>query len=214
MANLIGNALIGQSGGPTAVINQSLVGLIQGCLEASPIQSIYGALRGVQGILEENLIDLGLEGPEELERVAQTPCAALRSVRMKPNEEQCARLLEVLRAHDVRYFFYIGGNDTAETAEILGRVAAAQNYELRLFHVPKTIDNDLEVTDHCPGYPSAARFVAQALMGDNEDNRSLSGVKINVLMGRHAGWLTAARLPRATPRGRWAAPDLRARGRV
>lgn len=101
-------------------------------------------------------------------------------------------MLRVFQAHDIRYFFYIGGNDTAETADILGRVAAAANYEVQLFHVPKTIDNDLMVTDHCPGYPSAAKFVAQALMGDDCDNTSLGGVKIDVIMGRHAGWLTAA----------------------
>ncbi|MFT7676336.1 MAG: 6-phosphofructokinase [Planctomycetota bacterium] len=187
-----GNALIGQSGGPTVVINQSLVGVIEACLAAPQIKSVYGALHGIQGILDENLINLGLEDPAELERVAATPCAALRSVRRRPTEEDCERMLRVFQAHDIRYFFYIGGNDTAETADILGRVAAAANYEVQLFHVPKTIDNDLMVTDHCPGYPSAAKFVAQALMGDDCDNTSLGGVKIDVIMGRHAGWLTAA----------------------
>lgn len=187
-----GNALIGQSGGPTAVINQSLVGLIEACVAEPGIGQVYGALHGIQGILDENLVNLGLEDPTDLEQVALTPCAALRSVRRKPSEDDCARVLEVLRAHEVRWFFYIGGNDTAETADILGRMAEREGYELQLFHVPKTIDNDLEETDHCPGYPSAAKFVAQALMGDECDNRSLLGVKIDVLMGRHAGWLTAA----------------------
>ena len=186
------NALVGQAGGPTAVINQSLVGVVEACVQASEIGHVYGAIQGVQGILDENLIDLGLESPGDLERVAQTPCAALRSVRKKPTAEECQRMIEVFRAHDVRYFFYIGGNDSAESAHLLHGVAQEMGYDLRLYHVPKTIDNDLMVTDHCPGYPSAAKFVAQAFLGDNEDNRSLGGVKVNVVMGRHAGWLTAA----------------------
>ena len=186
------NALVGQAGGPTAVINQSLVGVVEACVEASEIGHVYGAIQGVQGILDENLIDLGLESPGDLERVAQTPCAALRSVRKKPSPEECQRMVEVFRAHDVRYFFYIGGNDSAESAHLLHGVAQDMGYDLRLYHVPKTIDNDLMVTDHCPGYPSAAKFVAQAFLGDNEDNRSLGGIKVNVIMGRHAGWLTAA----------------------
>jgi 6-phosphofructokinase 1 len=192
MSQSIGNALIGQSGGPTAVINQSLVGVIEACVAAPKIGSVFGAIRGVQGILDEDLINLGLESPADLEAVARTPCAALRSVRKKPTEEQCERILDVIEAHNVRFFFYIGGNDSAETAQLLHLAADARGYDLKLFHVPKTIDNDLMVTDHCPGYPSAAKFVAQAFLGDNEDNRSLGGVKINVVMGRHAGWLTAA----------------------
>ncbi|MCA9001651.1 MAG: 6-phosphofructokinase [Planctomycetes bacterium] len=192
MSQKKGNALIGQAGGPTAVINQSLVGVVEACLLASEIGSVFGAIRGVQGILDEDLINLGLESPADLESVAKTPCAALRSVRKKPTPEQCGRILDVMQAHDVRYFFYIGGNDSAETAQLLQLAARERNYDLRLFHVPKTIDNDLMVTDHCPGYASAAKFVAQAFLGDNEDNRSLGGVKINVVMGRHAGWLTAA----------------------
>ncbi|MEZ5975379.1 MAG: 6-phosphofructokinase [Planctomycetota bacterium] len=186
------NALVGQAGGPTVVINQSLVGVVEACVQASGVKSIYGSLQGVQGILHENLIDLGLESPADLERVANTPCAALRSIRKKPSASECERMVDVFRAHNIRFFFYIGGNDSAESAYLLHQVAQSKDYDLRLFHVPKTIDNDLEVTDHCPGYPSAARFVTQAFMGDNEDNRSLGGVKINVVMGRHAGWLTAA----------------------
>ena len=187
-----GNALIGQSGGPTCVINQSLVGIVEAATAAAPIRRVLGAVHGIQGVLEERLIDLGRETKETLERVAATPCAALRSVRKKPTREECERVLQVLKKHDVRYFFYIGGNDSAETAHILNEIAVAEGYELRLFHVPKTIDNDLRVTDHCPGYGSAAKFVAQAMMGDNQDNRSLPGIKIDVVMGRHAGWLTAA----------------------
>ena len=187
-----GRALIGQSGGPTVVINKSLVGVVEACLASDAVSGVYGALHGVKGILEENLVDLGRETRENLELVAGTPCAALRSVRKKPTREECERVLKVLRAHDVRYFFYIGGNDSAETAHILNELAVAENYDVRLFHVPKTIDNDLRVTDHCPGYGSAARFVACAFMGDDQDNRSLPGIKVDVVMGRHAGWLTAA----------------------
>ena len=149
-------------------------------------------LHGIQGVLDENLIDLGRESAETLEAVANTPCAALRSVRKKPTREECEQALKVFQKHDVRYFFYIGGNDSAETAHILNEIAVAADYDVRLFHVPKTIDNDLRVTDHCPGYGSAAKFVASAFMGDNQDNRSLPGIKIDIVMGRHAGWLTAA----------------------
>ena len=189
---LRGNALIGQSGGPTAVINQSLVGIVQSALRAEAIHNVYGARHGVQGILSEDLIDLGQEDATTLERIAATPAAALGSVRKKPTREECERILAVLRAHDVRYFFYIGGNDSAETAHIVEELAREAGYEMRLFHVPKTIDNDLRVTDHCPGFGSAARFVACAVMGDNLDNRSLPGIKLDVVMGRHAGFLTAA----------------------
>lgn len=188
----VGNALIGQSGGPTVVINQSLVGIVETAVGNASIRNVYGAVHGIKGVLEERLIDLGRERKEVLEGVALTPCAALRSVRKKPTREECERALAVFKAHDVRYFFYIGGNDSAETANILNEIAVAEKYELRLFHVPKTIDNDLRVTDHCPGYGSAARFVACAMLGDNQDNRSLPGIKIDVIMGRNAGWLTAA----------------------
>ncbi len=192
MPQLVGNALIGQSGGPTCVINQSLVGIVETALEGSAIRNVYGAIHGIAGVLDERLIDLGRESKEVLEAIAVTPCAALRSVRKKPTREECAKALRVFKAHDIRYFFYIGGNDTAETAFLLNELAVAEGYEMRLFHVPKTIDNDLRVTDHCPGYGSAARFVASAFLGDNQDNRSLPGIKVDVVMGRNAGWLTAA----------------------
>ncbi len=187
-----GNALIGQSGGPTCVINQSLVGIVEAAKGAQEIANVYGALHGIKGVLEGKLVDLGKESRETLEAVAKTPCAALRSVRKKPTREECEQALEVFRKHDIRYFFYIGGNDSAETAFLLNELAVAKKYDVRLFHVPKTIDNDLRVTDHCPGYGSAAKFVAQAVMGDNLDNRSLPGIKIDIVMGRNAGWLTAA----------------------
>ena len=192
MSSLKGHALIGQSGGPTAVINQSLVGVVERCVEHPDITGVYGALNGINGILGERLIDLGLEARDELERIALTPAAALGSVRQKPTADDAERVLKVFEAHDIRYFFYVGGNDSAETAHLLNEAAIAKGYEVRLFHVPKTIDNDLAGCDHTPGYGSAAKFVAQAFMGDDQDNRSLGGVKINVVMGRHAGWLTAA----------------------
>ena len=189
----VGNMVIGQSGGPTVVINQSLVGAV---LEARKhkrvIQNVYGALHGVQGVLRQELIDLTGEPKENLERVGLTPSSALGSVRKKPTADECRAMFNVLRAHDVHYFFYIGGNDSAETAHIVSQVAQAEEYDLRVFHIPKTIDNDLIGTDHCPGFGSAARFVALAHMGDDFDNRSLKGIKINIIMGRHAGFLTAA----------------------
>ncbi len=192
MQKTIGNALIGQSGGPTAVINQSLVGLVE-TLSADPrIGEVYGAVHGIQGVLKDKIIDLKREKRSTLEAVARTPCAALRSVRKKPTREECEQVLAGFRKYHVRYFFYVGGNDSAETAHLLNEIAAAEGYDVHLFHVPKTIDNDLRETDHCPGYGSAAKFVAQAIMGDNQDNRSLPGIKIDVIMGRNAGWLTAA----------------------
>lgn len=189
-----GNAVIGQSGGPTAVINQSLVGVIEAFADCPQIERLLGACNGVRGIVEERFIELGTLEDELLERVALTPGAALGSSRDKPDEKYCRDIFEVFAKNDVRYFFYIGGNDSAETARIVNELARADDYELRVFHVPKTIDNDLRVTDHCPGYGSAARFVASAIMGDDRDNASLPGVKIDVIMGRNAGWLTASAL--------------------
>jgi len=187
-----GNAVIGQSGGPTAVINQSLIGVIQAVKKCEAIGSLLGARNGVRGIIEDRFIELKGLDDDLLERVAATPCAALGSTRDKPDEEYCKKIFDAFAKHDVRYFFYIGGNDSADAARIVNELAKAANYELRTFHIPKTIDNDLRVTDHCPGYGSAARFVASAIMGDDRDNASLPGVKVDVVMGRHAGWLTAA----------------------
>ncbi|MFO1010812.1 MAG: 6-phosphofructokinase [Planctomycetota bacterium] len=187
-----GNALIGQSGGPTAVINQSLVGLVERLVESDRVRTVYGAVHGIQGVLGGKLIDLSREKAKTLEAVARTPSSALRSVRHKPTPDECRKILDELERLEVHWFFYIGGNDSAETARLIESMAKADGYELFVFHVPKTIDNDLRVTDHCPGYPSAAKFVAQAMMGDNLDNRSLPGIKIDVIMGRNAGWLTAA----------------------
>ncbi|HOR26541.1 MAG TPA: 6-phosphofructokinase [Candidatus Sumerlaeota bacterium] len=189
----VGNMVIGQSGGPTVVINQSLVGAVLGARKHKKIiKNVYGARHGVQGILNQDLINLNDIPRAELLRVGLTPSSALGSVRKKVTPEECRRMFDILRAHDVHYFFYIGGNDSAETANIVREVAEAENYDLSVFHIPKTIDNDLLGTDHCPGYGSAARFVALAFMGDDLDNRALKGIKINIVMGRHAGFLTAA----------------------
>jgi 6-phosphofructokinase 1 len=187
-----GAAVIGQSGGPTVVINQSLVGYVEEALQVDAITRVLGARHGIAGMMSGDLVDLGKESKETLHAIADVPAAALGSVRMKPKAEDVAQAIETFRKHDVRYFFYIGGNDTAETAHIVEQQSREQGYAMRCFHVPKTIDNDLRVTDHCPGYGSAARFVAHAFQGDDRDNRSLKGVKINIVMGRHAGWLTAA----------------------
>jgi 6-phosphofructokinase 1 len=186
------NAVVGQSGGPTAVINASLVGVIEEAKRHPEIKKLYGAVHAVAGIARDHFIDLKKLSAGVLKTVAATPSSALGSSRDKPTPQSCAEILEVFRKRDVRYFFYIGGNDSANTARILKTVADQSGYELHTFHVPKTVDNDLLVTDHCPGYGTAATFVAMALMGDDLDNRALPGVKIDVIMGRNAGFLTAA----------------------
>lgn len=192
MAKLMGKAVIAQGGGPTAVINQSLAGVIFQVQRHNHISDLYGAIHGVRGIIEENFIDLGRISSRNIEDVAVTPGAALGSTRDKPDQEYCQKIFEVFKKHDIRYFFYIGGNDSADTCRIVNEQSNIHNYDLRVFHIPKTIDNDLLVTDHTPGYPSAAKFVAQAFTGVNLDNRSIPGVYIGVVMGRHAGFLTAA----------------------
>jgi len=189
---LKGKMVIGQSGGPTAVINQSLVGAILAARKQDAITGILGAHHGLAGIMNEDFIDLTTQSLQQLEDVAKTPAAALGSVRLKPGKAECEKVFEVFKKHDVRYFFYIGGNDSAETAHIIAEMAKDEGYEFCTVHIPKTIDNDLRVTDHCPGFASAARFVALAFMGDDRDNAALSGVKINIVMGRDAGFLTAA----------------------
>lgn len=184
--------LIAQGGGPTAVINQTLAGIILEARKFSQVSKVYGALRGVEGIVQEEFVDLTLETSRNLEEVALTPAAALLSTRVKPDEKYCEAIFRVLQAHDIRYFFYIGGNDSADTVCIVNEQAKQANYELHAIHVPKTIDNDLMITDHTPGYGSAARFAVQAFAGVGFDVRALGGIYIGVLMGRHAGFLTAA----------------------
>ncbi len=189
---LRGNAVIGQSGGPTAVINQSLVGVIEALREHDAVQRILGAHHAVAGIVADDFIELQDIPQDRLDRLALTPSAALGSSRDKPDEQYCQRIFKTFEKNNVRYFFYIGGNDSSDTCKIVQEQAKKANYELRAFHVPKTIDNDLVHNDHTPGFASAAKFVAQAFMGDNLDNKALPGIKINVVMGRHAGFLTAA----------------------
>jgi len=189
---LIGKALIAQGGGPTAVINQSMAGIVVEARKYGQITTIYGALRGVEGIINEDFIDLTQETSFNLDQVAQTPSSALLSTRIKPDAAYCKEIFKVLQAHDIRYFFYIGGNDSADTVHIISEEAKLHNYEFRAIHVPKTIDNDLVVNDHTPGYGSAARFVTQAFSGVNLDMKALSGVYIGIVMGRNAGFLTAA----------------------
>ena len=187
----IGKAVIGQSGGPTAVINRSLVGFIKEATNQE-YEEVLGARHGLSGMLSEDFVDLSKLSNSQLYGIAKTPAAALGSVRKKPTEEDIEKLISIFEKQNIRYFFYIGGNDSAETANLVSEGAKQIGYEMKAFHIPKTIDNDLLETDHCPGYGSAARFVAHAFQGDDADNRSLKGIKINVLMGRHAGWLTAA----------------------
>jgi len=185
-------ALVAQGGGPTAVINQLLAGVVLEARRFSNIESVYGACHGVAGILPENLVDLGQETPQQLELVAATSGSALGSTRDKPDIKYCQEILRVLQAHGISYFFYIGGNDTADTLRIVSEEARNAGYPLRCIHVPKTIDNDLMCNDHTPGFPSAARFVAQAFIGANLDNAALPGIYLAVVMGRDAGFLTAA----------------------
>jgi 6-phosphofructokinase len=189
---LEGKVLVAQGGGPTAVINQSVVGVTLEARKFSQVKAVYGAVHGVRGIVEENFLDLTRETTHNLEQVANTPSSGLLSTRDKPNEEYCERMFKVMRKHDIRYFFYVGGNDSSDTVRIVNEQAEASGYEFRAIHIPKTIDNDLAVNDHCPGFGSAARFVSQAFMGLNLDNRALAGVLIGVVMGRHAGFLTAS----------------------
>ena len=187
-----GKILVAQGGGPTAVINQSLVGVALEARRFAQIGHIYGALHGVRGIIDENFVDLTQETSHNLELVAATPSSALGSTRDKPDAAYCHEIFKVLQAHKIGHFFYIGGNDSSDTVRIVSEEAQAANYDLRCIHIPKTIDNDLVGNDHTPGFPSAARFVAQAFAGANLDNAALPGVYVGVVMGRHAGFLTAA----------------------
>ncbi len=192
MSQLTGKVLVAQGGGPTHVINQSVVGVALEARKFSQVTAVYGAVHGVRGIVAENFVDLTRETTHNLEQVAATPSSGLLSTRDKPDEEYCARMFKVMQAHDIRYFFYVGGNDSSDTVRIVNEQARAADYELRAIHIPKTIDNDLTENDHCPGFGSAARFVSQAFTGVNLDNRALTGIYIGVIMGRHAGFLTAA----------------------
>jgi 6-phosphofructokinase 1 len=187
-----GKILVAQGGGPTAVINQSLVGVALEARRFNQVAHIYGARHGVRGIVNEDFVDLTQETSHNLELVANTPSSALGSTRDKPDAKYCHEIFKVLQAHEIEHFFYIGGNDSSDTVRIVAQEAIKANYPLRAIHIPKTIDNDLVGNDHTPGFPSAARFVAQAFAGANLDNAALPGVYVGVVMGRHAGFLTAA----------------------
>lgn len=192
MSQPVGNAVIAQSGGPTVVINSSLAGVVEAIQETGLAGSIYGARHAVKGMLSGDFVDITDLSGAKLDLIAGTPGAALGSSRDKPDEEYCQKIFQQLAEKDIRWFFYIGGNDSSDTCRIISEVAARDAYDLRAFHVPKTIDNDLVLNDHTPGYGSAARFVACALLGDSLDMQSLPGIKIDVIMGRHSGFLTAA----------------------
>ena len=189
---LQGKVLVAQGGGPTAVINQSMAGVVLEARKFRNVELVYGAYHGVSGIVNEDFLDLTQETSHNIEMVANTPSSALGSTRDKPDAKYCHEIFNVLKAHGISYFFYIGGNDSSDTVRIVSEEARAAGYPLRCIHIPKTIDNDLVGNDHTPGFPSAARFVAQAFMGANLDNNALKGIYLAVVMGRHAGFLTAA----------------------
>ncbi|MDR0362484.1 MAG: diphosphate--fructose-6-phosphate 1-phosphotransferase [Planctomycetota bacterium] len=193
MASTIqGNAVIFTQGGPTAVINATWVGVVQGLILCKDVTGIWGAINGIDGIMNENFIDLKEQTAGTLQAISYTPATQLRSTRRKPGQEENCRMLDVFQKHNIRYVFGIGGNDTSESLDIINDAARDREYELRVFHVAKTVDNDLMENDHTPGYGSAARYVANAFRGVNLDNQCFGGLYIGVCMGRHAGFLTAA----------------------
>ena len=199
MSELKGACIIGQSGGPTAVINASVQGAIQAALEADCITRVLGAAHGIKGVLEDRLYDMGQEDPTELELLQNTPSSALGSCRYKladpdVDDTDYKRILEIFQKYNVRYFFYNGGNDSMDTCNKISRYMESVGYECRVMGVPKTIDNDLYGTDHCPGFASAAKYIATSCMEINKDARVYDNGMITVveIMGRHAGWLAAS----------------------
>lgn len=195
MAELVGNVLVGQSGGPTAVINASVAGVISEALNHSCIEEIYGSLNGVLGILNEEFIDLASESQQAIRALRHTPGAALGTCRYKLKKQaDFDRVIEVFKAHNIRYFFYIGGNDSQDTADKISKLAAQQGHEMRVIGIPKTIDNDLPVTDHTPGYGSVIKYVATTVRELACDNAGMGQgdlVQILEVMGRSAGWIAA-----------------------
>ncbi len=190
-----GNGLVAQSGGPTAVINNSVRGVIQGWLQQKNTGCLYGAMYGIKGILEDRLVDLNAQGKTFINGLRYTPGAVLGSCRYKLQEGDYWKLLRFFQKKDIRYFFYIGGNDSMDTANKVYRLALQERYELYVIGIPKTVDNDLPFTDHCPGYGSAAKFLAITAMETSIDLRSLlmsKGVTIMEVMGRNTGWLAAS----------------------
>ena len=209
---LKGACIIGQSGGRTSVINASAYGVIRTALDSEAITKVYGAEHGIKGVLNDRLIDMDQEDPAELELLPYTPSSALGSCRYKMadpdvDDTDYKRILEIFKKHDVRYFFYNGGNDSMDTCNKISKYMQKVGYECRVMGVPKTIDNDLFGTDHCPGFASAAKYIATSCMEVYHDARVYDTGMICVIeiMGRHAGWLTAA-AGLATAMG--AGPDL------
>jgi 6-phosphofructokinase len=194
-SRLRSNLIIGQSGGATAVINASLVGAFEGALEEERFDGIYGMRYGIEGFLKEDLIDLRRQPAEVWPRLLHTPSAALGSCRYKLQADDLERAIAIFRRYNIRYLLYIGGNDSADTAHRLAQAAEHIGYDLYAIGVPKTIDNDLPFTDHCPGYGSAARFIAMATMDSAMNTIAIPShypVKVIETMGRDAGWLAAA----------------------
>ena len=199
MSQLKGACIIGQSGGPTSVINASAYGAIKTALESDCITKVLGARHGIKGVLDDDLIDMGKEDPQELEMMKFTPSSALGSCRYKlkdPDEDDTdyKRILEIFKKYDVRYFFYNGGNDSMDTCNKISKFMLKNGYECRVMGIPKTIDNDLAGTDHCPGFASAAKYIATSIMEVYCDAHVYDTGMITIIecMGRHAGWLTAA----------------------
>ncbi|MBU5627254.1 6-phosphofructokinase [Oscillibacter sp. MSJ-2] len=212
MSELKGACIIGQSGGPTSVINASAYGVIDTALHNPSITRVLGAEHGIKGVLNDRLFDMGKEDPKELELLKYTPSSALGSCRYKiadpdVDDTDYKRILEIFKKYDVRYFFYNGGNDSMDTCNKISKYMQKVGYECRVMGVPKTIDNDLYGTDHCPGYASAAKYIATSCMEVYQDARvyDTGMVCIIEIMGRHAGWL-AASAGLATEFG--AGPDL------
>ena len=212
MSTLRGACIIGQSGGPTAVINASAQGVIETALKNENITRVLGAAHGIKGILDDKLYDMGQEDPSELAIMKNTPSSALGSCRYKLKDSDVddtdyKRILEIFKKYDVRYFFYNGGNDSMDTCNKISKYMQKVGYECRVMGVPKTIDNDLMGTDHCPGFSSAAKYIATSCMEVWQDARVYDTGQITVIeiMGRHAGWLTAASAL-ATAKG--CGPDL------
>lgn len=195
MADLLkGNAVVGQSGGPTAVINCSLAGVVDEAAKHDAISNVYGARNGILGVLNEELYDFEKQSREDIRGLLHTPSAAIGSCRYKLKPEDYDRVLDVFKAHDVRYFFYAGGNDSQDTLHRVATIAAEGGWEMRCIGIPKTIDNDLGETDHCPGYGSVGRYIAIATMDCGRDNESIytsDTVKVIETMGRNTGWITA-----------------------
>lgn len=191
-----GNAVVAQSGGPTAVINNSVCGVVQEWLRSGVPGTIFGALFGIKGIIENNLLNLSLQKGSIIDGLKYTPGAALGSSRYRlRKEEDFLRLLQMFKENNIRYFFYIGGNDSMDTAARVQKLAERERYEMSVIGIPKTIDNDLSFTDHCPGYGSAAKFLAATVMETGLDLKNLvtnNRVVVLETMGRNTGWLAAA----------------------